>query len=401
VKLLLSAYACDPDEGSEAEVGFQALMAAARRHMVWVLTQRRMAERLSRYLLGHPAAERIHLEAIDPPDPGRRDGVWQLALTNWRHDQWQRAAAVRALELDRRIDFDLVHHVTLAAYWMRAGVAAVPKPVIWGPVGGGVEPPWRLLGELGPRGLMESAVRSSVRRIAGPLLSTRVARTAAVVFTQNEATARRVRSRADVVVLPNGISVDVRAIPATGRRTSEIALVGRLAPWKGGRLAVRTLRHISDRDAILRIYGKGDEHGRILEAARRWGLQDRVRLEGRIPRNELLARIARAGVLLHPSLHEESPVAVAEALSMGTPVVCLDHGGLAELVRQWPESPSAAVPPAFPDATARALAGAVDRFLAEPPPVPAVPIRPKESFGERLLEAYEYAARAGGRSPGP
>jgi glycosyltransferase involved in cell wall biosynthesis len=401
MKILLSAYACAPEQGSEPEVGFQTMLAAARRHEVWVLTQRHMAERVHRFLAGRPEAARIHLVVVDPPDPERRDGVWELALTHWRHDQWQRRAARRAVELDRRVDFDVVHHVTLAGYWMRTGVAAVGKPLVWGPVGGGVEPPWRLASELGMLGLMESGVRTGMRRIVGRVSSSRATLGAAVVFAQNEATARRIHSRADVVVLANGTSVGIGAVPPVGSRTGEIAFVGHLAPWKGGRLAVRAMRYVRQPGAVLHIYGKGAEHGRILKAARRWGVEDRVRLEGRILRCELLPRVARAGVLLQPSLHEESGLAAAEALSMGTPLVCLDHGGPAELVRQWPQSPSAAIRPGWPDETARALAAAVDWFLADPPPPPLVLLPPKDSFADRILEAYEQAARPGGRSRPP
>ena len=34
----MSALACKPGRGSELEVGFRAMLAAARRHEVWVLT---------------------------------------------------------------------------------------------------------------------------------------------------------------------------------------------------------------------------------------------------------------------------------------------------------------------------------------------------------------------------
>jgi hypothetical protein len=57
--------------------------------------------------------------------------------------------------------------------------------------------------------------------------------------------------------------------------TKEIALVGRLAPWKAGRLAVRAMRDVSHRDAVLHIYGSGHERQSILEAARRWGIEHR------------------------------------------------------------------------------------------------------------------------------
>jgi glycosyltransferase involved in cell wall biosynthesis len=109
-------------------------------------------------------------------------------------------------------------------------------------------------------------------------------------------------------------------------------------------------------------------------------------------RGEVLKRVARAGVLLHPALHEEASFAIGEALMMGTPVVCLDHGGPVELIHQWPSSPSVKVAPGRPDPTARAFARAIDHFLDDPPPVPDTPIRPLDSFGDSMLDAYARAA---------
>ena len=392
MKVLLSAYACAPESGSEPEVGLRTVLAAARRHEVWVLTQPVMIEALRRALMDHPLVERIHLEAVQPSFPPHRPGLRGFAEFHWRHDQWQRRAAAHAVRLDRRIGFDVVHHVTLAAYWMRTGVAAVDKPLVWGPVGGAVEPPWRLLGELGRRGLLEDAARTSIRWTAGLLTSTRVADKASVIFVQNRATARRIRSRAETIVLSHAVSVDVGNMPPIGSRTRDIAFVGRLVPWKGGRLAVRTMRYVTAPGATLRIYGEGDERESIVEASRRWGVADRVSFEGHLPRRQLLTQIARAGVVLHPALHEEGGIAVAETLALGTPLVCLEHGGPAELVRQWQESPSITVIPGWPDATARALAAAVDRLLAHPPPVSLSPRAPRDSFEDRILEAYERAA---------
>ena len=59
---------------------------------------------------------------------------------HWRYDQRQPQVADRALRLGKEVRFDLVHYATLATYWVRAGVAAVPKPLVWGPVGGGMDP---------------------------------------------------------------------------------------------------------------------------------------------------------------------------------------------------------------------------------------------------------------------
>jgi glycosyltransferase involved in cell wall biosynthesis len=395
MKVLISAYACAPGTGSEPEVGLRTVLAAARLHEVWVLTQPVMVDAMRRALVDHPLVERIHLEAVQPSFPPHRPGLRGFAEFQWRHEQWQRRAAAHGVSLDGRIGFDVVHHVTLAAYWMRTGVAAVNKPLVWGPVGGAVGPPRRLLGELGGRGLLEEAVRTGTRWAAGLLISTRVTDKASVIFVQNPATARRIRSCAETIVLSNAVSVDVGDVASVGSRTRDIAFVGRLVPWKGGRLAIRTMRYVSTPGATLRIYGDGEERESIVRASQRWGVAERVSFEGQVPRRQLLTQVAQAGVVLHPALHEEGGIAVAETLAMGTPLVCLRHGGPAELVQQWQQSPSTTVIPAWPDATARALAAAIDRFLAHPPPVSPSPRAPRDRFEDRILDAYERAATMG------
>jgi glycosyltransferase involved in cell wall biosynthesis len=121
-------------------------------------------------------------------------------------------------------------------------------------------------------------------------------------------------------------------VTATGPRRSDILLAARLLPGKGGRLAVRALRYVRYPGAVLRIFGDGPDRRRITRAARRWGVADRVRFEGHVPREALLDEVATAGVFLHPAFHDEAGLAVAEALSLGTPVVCLDRGGPPELL---------------------------------------------------------------------
>jgi glycosyltransferase involved in cell wall biosynthesis len=391
LRVLLSAFSCEPGKGSEPEVGLRALLAAAERHEVWLMTSATGAPALRRFLATHKLRSNVHVEAI--PFGVQEQGIG-LASFHWFYDQWQRRAMQRALELDRTVGFDVVHHVTMSTIWTRVGVSAVPKPLVWGPVGGGVEPPMQLLPELGLRGLLEDAIRVMSRRMLAQLPPMRVApATAAVILAQNRHIVRRLRTRAPVTILPNATAVDLNGLRPEQQRNHEILLVGRFVAWKGGRLALRTLRHVTHPDAVLRLYGEGPDRRRLERLARRWALSGRVRFETWIRRDTLLPEVARAGVLLHPSFHDDAPLCVAEALSMGTPVVCLDHGGSAEVVRQWPMSPARLVTPTRADSTARQLAKAIDAFLADPPPVVAAPVRPAISFADVLANAYQQAAR--------
>jgi glycosyltransferase involved in cell wall biosynthesis len=396
MKILMSALACEPGKGSELEVGFRTLLAAASRHEVWVLTNSATIPIVRQAIDEYPWAERVHLEGIyfDVDD----ELYPQLTSPGFHryYDRWQRKAALRAVELDERIDFDVVHHVTLAASWTRAGVTAVDKPLVWGPVGGGVETPLSLIGDLGWQGLIDEAGRVATRRLlirVGP--ARRTQQRAVVTFAQNADTARVLRTRGVTRVLSNATAVDVRDVHAAGPRRPDIIFAARLLPWKGGQLAVRAIRYVRHPDAVLRIFGDGPEARRIARAVRRWGVVDRVRFEGRVKRDELLHIVATAGVFFHPAFHDEAGLGVAEALSLGTPVVCLDRGGPPELLRHWPAVCAHAVRPSSPERTARALAAAIDRCLSDPPPVPATARRPDISFQRELLAAYEIAFKAG------
>ena len=59
---------------------------------------------------------------------------------------------------------------------------------------------------------------------------------------------------------------------------------------------------------------------------------------------------------------------MGEALSLGTPLVALAHGGPAQSAALWTESPAALVSPAGVEATSARLARAIDRVPRELPP---------------------------------
>lgn len=394
MKILLSALACEPNKGSEPEVGFRAMLAAATEHEVWVLTLPSSIPAIAAALEGDPRWGRIHFEAIGFDSKGRE--LDDLSSWNFHlgYDRWQRDAAIRGLQLDREVGFDVVHHVTLASYWTRAGVADIGKPLVWGPIGGGVDPPMRLFPELGARGIVEAVARMAGRPLVASLPPVRkTQRLATVILAQNPDTGRRLRGAGHMRLLSNALAVETNGSWEPAPRTADLLFVGRLVPWKAPLLALRALRHVQHPAVVLRFCGTGPEETRLRRASQRWGLGDRVRFEGWIPRPELLPIVARAGVLIHPAVHEEAGLCIAEALTLGTPVVTLDHGGPSQIVGQFRGGASALVTPRSREATARGLAAAVDLFLADPSPdagrVAAT------SFETEILRSYELAVSAG------
>lgn len=394
MKILISAWACEPGRGSENEVGYRTVVAAATKHEVWAITNPSAVSALRRTLSDGDMSDRIHLHPLEFGVTGDRfEHLGMLGFQRY-YDAWQKEAARIARELDTRVDFDVVHHATLSSYWTRAGVAALDKPLVWGPIGGGVNAPLGLLRELGGRGNLENAARTLARPFLARLPPVRRAqRQARFIFAQNRETASRLRASSEVRVMPNALATEVEGSTSVTRRSGEIFFVGRLLPWKAPTLAVRVLASLENGDAELHMFGEGPERSRVERLAHTLGVKDRVVFEGWLPRAQLLARLARAGALIHPSLHEEAGMCVAEALGLGTPVVSLRRGGPPEVARSWPPELSICVPPTTRHQTTSRMAAALDGFLQRPPPMIESPMPASRSFRTEILYAYEVAAK--------
>jgi glycosyltransferase involved in cell wall biosynthesis len=387
VRLLAFAYACEPDRGSEPGAGWSLARILARMGDTWVITRSNNRAAIEAGLPGVPEADRLHFVYVDlPPELRRwkrgRRGIHAYYLL------WQLAALQAARRLHRELGFDLVWHLTLANVWFGSVAPLVGPPVVYGPVGGGARVPWRLLPVLGARGMAAEAARTSVElgaRYLNPL-ARMTWRRSRLILVQNRETLgwlpRRHRERAELL---QNVVLDLA--PAAPRRRDRpgpptAAYAGDLLPLKGVALALRTVAQLPG--WRLLVAGSGADEPRLRRLAGQLGLDGRVRFLGWLPRAELLELLrSEVDVFLFPSLRDQAAWAVAEARTLGLPVVCLAVGGPPLLAGR-------AVTAASPGATVRALAAATAAATTEPPPPP-----PAVDLGSQHQRLAELLQRAG------
>lgn len=114
-----------------------------------------------------------------------------------------------------------------------------------------------------------------------------------------------------------------------------VLYAGAVIPGKRVGDLVDAVAHISD--ATLRIAGgmPQPDYARALAAhTRALRLEDRVEFLGPLPAERMLEEYRRASVLVLPSAQEVSPMAIAEAMAAGVPVVATRVGGVPHLVKE-------------------------------------------------------------------
>ena len=135
-----------------------------------------------------------------------------------------------------------------------------------------------------------------------------------------------------VVHLPTGIPAP--SVPVVAVDRTQAVSVARLVPYKDHPLAVDALAAARRRQPAMRldILGEGPEFHTIGDHIAAAGLEGAVRLLGRRPRDEVLARIAGSSCLVMSSRFEGLPLVALEAAWASRPIVAFDVPGVREAV---------------------------------------------------------------------
>lgn len=335
LNILVSAYACEPDKGSEPGIGWNQVRQTARFHEVWVVTRSNNRAEIEKALALDPMAK-VHWIYCDLP---RWLIFWKKGMRGARlyYYLWQLNALRLARKHHREIKFDIVHHVTFGNYWQPTFLHFIRAPFMWGPVAGGESAPSNFFRAFGVRGNVYEILRSCARRLAefDPFVR-RAGRRASVAIATTEQTASRLRKLgcANVSVLcgigmPSGELDELRTIPYRDATPFRALSVGRLLHWKGVAFALRAFGrfHAKFPEAEYWIVGEGPEQKTLESLRRELGLEKVVSFLGQLPREEALAKYFDCDVLLFPSFHESGGWVCLEAMAAGRPVVCLDLGG--------------------------------------------------------------------------
>jgi glycosyltransferase involved in cell wall biosynthesis len=336
VRLLLSAYACEPERGSEPGVGWNwAMELKALGHDVWVLTRANNQSRIERALESVEDARRPNFLYFDLP-PWLR--WWKRGGHGVRlyYYLWQIGAIRVARRAHALYRFEAVQHLTFGVFRNPSLMGRLGIPFVLGPLGGGEQTPpgLRRVFPLGRR--LIDRLRDIANRVAlhDPLVVETYARATCILAKTPDTLARMPRSvhhRARCfleVGLAPGVIAQSPLQPWSGE-TFRLLYVGRFIHLKGMALGLRALAELRRKGlpVSLTMVGSGPQESTWKNLASALGVAEHVNWTGWTPQNQLPAVYRSHHALLFPSLHDSSGNAVLEAMAQGLPIVCLDVGG--------------------------------------------------------------------------
>jgi len=375
MKVLLAAYICQPNLGSEHNLGWNwSLHLAEFGHEVWVLTYVDNQPAIQQELAAQPIS---NLQFIYIDDPSwikicRRyfnsDTIWLIAL---RYLAWQKRAYNTGLQLDENHAFDLVHHVTMSNLQTGSWLCHLNKPFIFGPVGGGQVAP-SAFKKYFLKGWTYEVLRFFVLKHWGrfnPLISTTVSRTDLVLATNRDTAdlASNSGARRVELFLDSGLPQDYPLQEFFSRTTSQelrLLWLSRLEPRKGLLICLEALSKVNASVPFkLTIIGDGVLRHYLPEWIKEFGLESKVEYLASVPWTEVKNKYLNSDVFLFTSLRDSFGSVILEAMSQALPVIIFDHQGAGDFV---PDGAGIKVPVTEPTDTVNALAQAVEVMYRNP-----------------------------------
>lgn len=347
MRILVSAYACNPYGGSESGVGWAAVCRIARLHDVWVLCD----------IHNKAGWERGVLEGIVPGNVRVRFLRERSAcsanrfiahIQSWlNYADFNRKVLDAARDWHKEVGFDLCHQVTIAAWRMPSSLWRLPIPFVWGPIGGAGYIPPAFRGMLSGQARVFEVLRdwSTARTLRSQAFRDCIRKTA-VVFAANEETEELLRPHRDgrpLVRLPIvSISKEkadtfarVNVPEETDRVPLRLFAGGNMEGRKGVNLALRALAKVKAAGLPFHytVAGGGPEIPGLLKLRASLGLESEVEFHPGFRGPDYVDALHRTDVYFLPSFRESTPVTLLEAYLAGCYPVVADTGAQGEIVR--------------------------------------------------------------------
>lgn len=341
LKVLISAYACEPHKGSEPGVGwYWANELASMGHYVWVITRANNRSCIEEELASNPRPN-LNFVYYDLPEwakwwkKGRR-GIYLYYVL------WQWGAYSIAKSLKQRVPFDVVHHVTFVSIRQPSFMGFLGIPFIFGPVSGGESTPRRLRRSYPFRGhlldLMRDISNCTIR--FDPFLRMTFSKAMKIYVTSKrtlDLVPKRFQHKASIHL---AIGIESNKFKTTIGQTRmnpailKILYVGQLLYLKGVHLALRAFTRLHEElpASQMTIIGSGPDQDWLKKKANSLSISTAINWIPLMEQAEVLKYYAQHDILLFPSLRDSGGMVILEAMANALPVVCLDLGGPGEIV---------------------------------------------------------------------
>lgn len=328
MKMIMSAYNCEPERGSEFETGWQLMQKMAPQCTSLTVVTRPGRHTLSRLqTLGITNTTFLFYDLPPLFERFKRTALGMQAVPY----VWELGVFFFLLKRYGKNHFDRAHRGTIGTYRYPSLLWYFAPCFTWGPIASGETVPLRFLAILSWKGRLMEVIRMIIQRTSflDPL----------ILFSLYKANELSVVTQATKDMLPRFASRKAYVDPAFFKidpedfelssplqredKTLKLLYVGKLVEWKGLMFVLKSLRKLhGSLKYEFNIVGDGPDRVYFQAYAQKHQLH--VHFRSRVPRKELSQLYYSHDLFVSPDIHGRGSNTIVEAKMHQLPVLMLD-----------------------------------------------------------------------------
>ncbi len=340
--ILATCYAVNPYKGSEDAMGWNFVYQIARYNKVIAITRENNRDAIERFMAENPDAiyQNITFLYFDLP---KRKRFWKKGSRGAMlyFYLWQKNV-VQFIQ-KKQLNFDIVHNVNFHNDWTPSFLWKLKKPFVWGPVGHHSYIPKQFLQNYSVNYYLKDRLTWIIKKLFWNHSSDlkKSVENADHIWCMNTSVPSVLQPKAESFsTYPSIASEDYYQDEVKPKPQFNLISIGRFVPLKGFDLTIFSfikfilaLPENERSKCKLTLVGSGNQKEFYQKLIKKYQIEAYTEIIDWIDRKDLMNLYRESSVFLFPS-HEGAGMVVAEALSFGLPVICLDNEGPGEFITE-------------------------------------------------------------------
>lgn len=337
-KIFVSAYACEPNLGSEIGVGWNWVLQMSRSYKIWVLTRQANKSSIENWLKKNQSYRNINFIYYDLPYYLR---FWKKKKRGVRiyYNLWQILSNSIVKKIMLQNEIKIFHHLTYGNALWRTSSFGQKQFFIWGPVGGLESIDKEYWSFYPPKGKVLEIFRSMVINLL-PLNNTfkNQCRNANLILCKTDITKKIIKKfTTGKLVLFTDVAIDESKIMTEFNKNNNLkksniiqyVVIGNLDFWRGYDLLIEAFSlAIKEKNNLrLTILGNGQAMHSIKKMIELNSLNKYTSIIDQLSMKEYTQLLKNSDVLINPSLKEAAVSVAFDSMAYGVPLICTDTSG--------------------------------------------------------------------------
>lgn len=347
LSILINAYACSPNMGSEPGMAWNWCVNLAQYCDLYIITEEEFKKEIEKVLPCIPQGKHMHFY-FNPVTPKVRKMCWNQG--DWRfyhyYRKWQCITYEIACEIIQNNQIDIIHQLNMIGFREPGFLWKIDKPYIWGPIGGIGSIPFPFLIKGKTNDFLFYTIKNIISKIQLSFSSRvkkalRKADYILVATSEGEKAILKYHHRRSILINETSCTLEDSKdsdiiYQRNNKKTFDILWVGRFIYTKQLKLALDVLSKLKAfPDIRFHIVGQAflqEETNRMIEYASEIGIEDKCVFYKQISHQEVANLMRKSDLFFFTSIFEATSTVILEAISNQLPILCFNICGFGPIV---------------------------------------------------------------------